>query len=119
MGRIKAQDEIDEIINEWMSRRTTAEVLRDLDSVGVPAGEVNTIEELCRDYIIHERNIVMKVQDEEVGELFLMGPAIKMQGARKLHSAPPALGQHNHEVFADLLTFSEQEITKLSSDGII
>lgn len=31
----------------------------------------------------------------------------------------PFLGEHNYEVYQDLLGFSEQEINKLAEDGVI
>ncbi len=54
------------------------------------------------------------------GKLPLVANPIKMSATPpQQHLAPPLLGQHTHEVLAQILGLPETELTALSRGGVI
>ncbi|MDH4247369.1 MAG: CoA transferase [Deltaproteobacteria bacterium] len=75
--------------------------LRLLDQAGVPCGPVNTYAELFADAQVRHREMVVHVQDEELGAVpHLRTPLRLSESPVTVRTVAPRLGQDNAEVFA-------------------
>jgi crotonobetainyl-CoA:carnitine CoA-transferase CaiB-like acyl-CoA transferase len=64
--------------------------------------------------------MVATVQDEELGPVRMVGVVPRVPEAPgSIKWTGPALGQHNREVFGELLQLSGAEIDSLERDGAI
>jgi len=100
--RVAAADEVRTLIMEWTRRHTKREIM---DTLGgrVPAGPVNTAQDIFADP--HPRARGMLVEVEQPGEnppVVLAGPAIKLAATPAgIYRRPPRLGEHTAEVLAE------------------
>ena len=84
------------------------------NSLGVPAGVVQTVQDALSDPQTRERGLVQRMDD-----LSLMGSPIVQDGQRpNPQSAPPTLGEHNDDIWGEL-GLDETEILRLRNEGIL
>ena len=96
------------------------EILRCCESYGIPAARVNTIEEMVQDEQLHYRKVIRQVEHPDYGTITMNGPVVKMSETQPdIYRVPPALGQHNREVYRELLGLTGEEIERLEEEGVI
>lgn len=116
------QDELDTIIGQWAAQRQPAEIIDTLSAAGVIAGPINTVAEVVRDPQFQARGMLVEHFDERIGRNVL-GPGVvpvlseSPGGVRYAGSARP--GQHNAEVYCELLGLSDAEIDELTERGVL
>ena len=121
-ARGRNQDELDAIIGEWAAGRQPDDIIETLSSAGVIAGPINTVAEVVRDPQLLARGMLVEHYDERIGRNVL-GPGVipalseSPGGVRHAGSARP--GQHNDEVYGDLLGLSTGEIDELTEQGVL
>jgi len=121
-ARGRNQDELDAIIGDWAARRQPADIIDTLSAAGVIAGPINTVAEVVKDPQFLARGMLVEHYDERIGRNVL-GPGIvpvlsETPGeVRNAGSARP--GQHNSEVYGELLGLSDKDITQLSEQGVL
>lgn len=118
--RIKHRDEIDAIVAEWTKTRNAEEIVALLKSVDVPCVRVPTFDEVCNDPHLKSREMIVGIEQPISGKVTVPGSLFKLSktpGDIKLPA--PFLGEHNFEVYSEMLGYSEQEINSLSTNGII
>ncbi|MBI1360055.1 MAG: CoA transferase [Alphaproteobacteria bacterium] len=90
-----------------------------LNSVGVPCGPVNAMDEVFADEQVRHSGIVQTVVHQRLGTLKLIGQPITMSGLEPgLRKAAPELGADKIGVLSDY-GFSREEIDALQADGVI
>jgi len=118
--RVKRREEVEAILSEWTKARTMAAAVRELSNARVACSEVPTFDQVPNDPQLLSREMVIEVEQPLSGKLKVPGSVFKLSKTPGDPTPPaPLLGQHNYEVCADLLGYSEQEIKKLEDDGII
>lgn len=121
-ARGRNQDEIDAIIGEWAAERQPAHIIETLTAAGVIAGPINTVAEVVRDPQFRARGMLVEHQDERSGRTVL-GPGVVpvlSESPGAVRSAGPARpGQHNDEIYRDLLGLSAGELADLAEEGVL
>jgi formyl-CoA transferase len=122
VARGRNQDELDKIIGDWAADKQPAEIIDTLSAAGVIAGPINTVAEVVEDPQLRARGMLVEHWDERV-ERSILGPGIVpilSETPGSVRNAGPARpGQHNDEVYLDLLGRSEAELETLRSEGVI
>ncbi|CAG8607579.1 6105_t:CDS:2 [Paraglomus brasilianum] len=120
--RVKRQEEIDDAISAWTKELTSREVLESLEKANVPSGSIYNIEDFVNDPHVVERNICEDVKVGGQDGWNVKIPAIPP----KLEETPgesnwagPDLGQHNREIFMDMLGLSSQQVKQYQKAGIV
>ena len=122
LARGRNQDEIDAIISDWAQTRQPGDIIDTLSAAGVVAGPINTVAEVVRDPQLLARGMLVEHYDERI-ERNVLGPGIvpvlsaTPGEVRFAGSARP--GQHNAEVYGDLLGLSAGEIDLLTEQGVL
>lgn len=82
---------------------------------------VNDVAHLAADAQLNERGFFTEVTDEASGQSLVdAGPPVLFNGERPtVGQRAPALGEHNHEVYAELLGLSEAELEALRGEGVV
>lgn len=118
--RWQRHDELDDLIAAWTRERTPHQVMRLLQQAGVPAGAVQTGEDLWRDAHLRMRDFMLTLTHPESGRIEHPGLPVR------LHATPgevrrPAgqLGEANEAVFQGLLGLTATEMTQLTTAGVI
>ena len=118
--RVEHEEEIDRVIAEWTARHTYDEALAILESAGVPAGPINSIQDIMNDPHFLARGMFENASLPD-------GSTVKLPAfSPKLSKTPggcnwigPELGAHNQEIYQDLLGMSEEDVTALHEEGVI
>lgn len=108
-------------LNMTFSEKTAGEWIQMIDHAGIPCGPINTIDKVITDKQVVSRNMIVEVDDAKAGKIKIAGNPVKMSSlADKTYRDPaPEIGQHNQEIYSDLLGLSTKEIDQLKVNGII
>jgi crotonobetainyl-CoA:carnitine CoA-transferase CaiB-like acyl-CoA transferase len=119
-ARWQRHDELDDRISAWTREQTPYQVMRQLQAVGVPAGVVQTAEDLWRDVHLRARDYMVTLSHPELGLIEHPGVILRLQstpGSIKRLAGP--LGADNDAVFRGLLGLTPEDISRLSKAGVI
>jgi len=122
VARGRNQDEIDAIIAEWAAQRRPNDIIDTLSTAGVIAGPINTVAEVVRDPQFQARGMLVEHYDEAAGRTVLGPGVVPVLSATPggVRSAGPARpGQHNDEVYGQLLGLSTGELAVLADEGVL
>lgn len=121
--RMRHAAALNAIIEEWTSRLSSDEVLRELfEKRGVPSARVRNPLEMLRDPRLHESGAIMHLQAPELGAIDAVGMGLPIQFSKtKAQFDQPArpLGAANEQVYGELLNLSKDEIAELRAAGVI
>lgn len=114
------QAELDELIAKWTVTRDSAQLLEELHAAGVPAGGIYKASDMLADPHIAAREAIVKVPHPEFGELPMQNVAPRLSAnPGSVRWAGPTLGQHNSEVYQDLLGLTGEELEGLRASGVV
>jgi crotonobetainyl-CoA:carnitine CoA-transferase CaiB-like acyl-CoA transferase len=116
--RVRHGIELDRIIGGFIAERDLAENLRYFDEAGVTIGPVYDIAQIVQDDYVLEREALIEIPDEEMGELPTHPVVPRLSGTPgALKSAAPRIGEHNEALLKPLL--GDAEYDKLCQSGAI
>ncbi len=119
-GRGEHQQELDDHIAVWTSKYDSDELLAVLHEGGVPAGRIFKAADMLNDPHFAAREAIVRVTDPKFGELAMQNVVPKLSATPgKVRWTGPTLGQHNDEVYGDLLGLAETRRAELRAAGII
>lgn len=122
-ARVGNSTELDQLIADWTSARSTDDVLTALTAAGVPAGPVRTPADAVRDPLVARRGEVAPLVDPVHGEIAGVlgsGVPIRFSASEVGHRTPArAVGADNDGVYQDLLGYDGARIARLRADGVI
>ncbi|MDC1098274.1 CaiB/BaiF CoA-transferase family protein [Gammaproteobacteria bacterium] len=108
------------ILSDRLVDKTTSEWLALLESVGVPCGKINAIDETLNDLQVQHRQMRVCADHESIGSVDLLASPIKLsETPTAVDRAPPTLGQHTDEVLTQVLDYSEEQVNQLRADGVL
>ncbi|WP_445169386.1 CaiB/BaiF CoA transferase family protein [Mycolicibacterium sp. Dal123E01] len=122
VARGRNQDEIDKLIGDWAAARDPADIISTLSEAGVISGPINTVAEVVTDPQLLSRGMIADHWDERIGRN-VKGPGVvpvlsESPGTiRSAGSSRP--GQHNSEIYTELLGVPADEIADLESIGVL
>ena len=122
VARGRNQDELDVIIGEWAAGRQPDDIIDTLSAAGVIAGPINTVADVVRDPQFQARGMLVEHYDEAADRTVLGPGVVPVLSATPggVRSAGPARpGQHNDEVYGQLLGLLPEELTDLTEQGVL
>jgi crotonobetainyl-CoA:carnitine CoA-transferase CaiB-like acyl-CoA transferase len=118
--RVKNKHEIIAVTEKWTRDRTVEEILTTLGKAGIPCSPVPTYDEVFHDPQLAARKMITEVDQPRSGKVRVGGSVYKMSKTPgDLMDPSPSLGEHNTEIYANMLGYSDAEIKKFSSEGVI
>lgn len=118
-ARKENEDELDRIVEAWTVKHTAEEVTIVLQKNSVPAGVVQTAEDLHRDPQVKQRNHYWKIDHPVIGPHPVDALPFRLSRTpAQIHHREPLLGEHNAYVCTDILGMSDEEFVNLISAGI-
>ena len=85
----------------------------------MPAGAVNDIKELIESEDMRRRGIIATVRHRDRGEVAIPGWPVRMSDNPVKTEVAPLLGEHNEEVYSELLGLGSEEVGRLREEGAI
>ena len=118
--RYKFRDEIDAIVTAWTKTKKSEEILDLLKKADVPCSRFPSFSEVCHDPQLMSRNAIIEVDQLISGKVKVPGSVFKMSKTPgKIDYPAPFLGQDTHEVIAEMLGYTEEDIARLDDEGIL
>jgi crotonobetainyl-CoA:carnitine CoA-transferase CaiB-like acyl-CoA transferase len=120
-GRIYDVVNLNKSIREIFETLTSEELIEQFNEIGLPISKINTIPEVLDDPLVKRR--LLKSRDSKSGlELTLAPPPFVtpfLNESNNTISFPPRFGEHNREIYCDILGYSEGDVAKFKEQGVI
>ncbi len=118
-SRLEHSAELDRLVEGWTTKHTPEEVMSRLQGAGVASGVVSSAADLARDPQLQERGFFTEVEHPVLGRVTFDTTPIKLSET-PAGSCRPAhlLGQDNDYVYGELLRMSQEEIARLTEEGV-
>jgi crotonobetainyl-CoA:carnitine CoA-transferase CaiB-like acyl-CoA transferase len=119
--RLRVSDELDKLIGAVTANRIAGTLADDLTAAGVPASVVKSpAERIDGDPDLAAMGLFPTVDHPEMGTVRVEGIPMRFSETPwQIRAAAPVLGQHNREVFSDLLGHSDDELAAWADRGVI
>jgi crotonobetainyl-CoA:carnitine CoA-transferase CaiB-like acyl-CoA transferase len=99
--RVADRDAVGAAIDAAFAPSGRAELMAKLAELGIPAGQVRSIDEVYAWEQTRSQGLLVDVDHSTLGAITLPGPPLRFDtGGRARHAAPPVLGEHNESVRA-------------------
>jgi crotonobetainyl-CoA:carnitine CoA-transferase CaiB-like acyl-CoA transferase len=112
--RVRNREQIEPIVAEIMSKRTTKAWVSALEAAGVPCGPINNLKEVFEEPQVKARGMLQELPHASAGKVPQVVSPMKFSGTPlEFSSAPPVLGEHTDQVLREVLGRSEADIAAL------
>jgi crotonobetainyl-CoA:carnitine CoA-transferase CaiB-like acyl-CoA transferase len=117
---VKHADALRAVLGPAMVERTTAEWIEALRSAGVPAGRIDSVQDVCEHPQVRARDMVVELEHPKAGPIRVTGVPVKLSDTPgAVRSPPPVLGQHTEYVLSDWLGMSGEEVAELRRQEVV
>ncbi len=114
------QKELDELVADWTRTIDHDDLLELMDEHGIPAGGIYRAPEMLADPHFKARDAIIRTMHPELGELKMQNVAPKLSLTPGSVRAPgPELGQHNDEIYGEILGMDAKRRKALREQGVI
>jgi crotonobetainyl-CoA:carnitine CoA-transferase CaiB-like acyl-CoA transferase len=118
--RARNGDEINGIVADWTMSLDAAEIERRCVEHDVPVATAYTAADIATDEHMRARGDLVTVDDSVIGPVNQQAPFPRFVGEeRPVPASAPKLGEHNEEVWCDLVGLTSDELAAYQHDGII
>lgn len=113
--------ELKSIISAWAVNYTVDEMEEMLVGAGIPFGRILTMDQVCAQDVLRDRNMLWTVKDTGIGEeIEIPGSPIKMHGCADMAMrSAPVVGEHTDSILRDVLGMDDAQITQLHNDHVV
>jgi crotonobetainyl-CoA:carnitine CoA-transferase CaiB-like acyl-CoA transferase len=112
--------EITSQVQQWMMDKTTDEVFRGGQERGVPVGKVNSPQDVVNSPQLRWREFFVKIEHPETGKIEYPTAPYRLSETPWAADRPaPLLGQHNEEIYCQLLGYARQDLATMRENGVI
>ena len=112
--------ELNQLITVWTLEHTAEEINSLALEHGVPCSLVRSVEDLASDDQLAARDFWREIDHPVAGTFTYPGPPCKMSATPAAIERPaPTLGQHNREVYCDMLHYTREQLVRMRQGGII
>ena len=119
-GRRQQRDEINAKLSAWAAGQDAEQAMCQLQAVGVPAGKVQNAKDFIeKDEQLAARQWLVEAEHQIHGTQHIDRFPAEFTGTPlDSYTASPFFGQHNFEVYAELLGMSQEEVAEAIGDGL-
>lgn len=119
-ARVRHRDQLVPLLEGLMLQHERDEWIRLLESVGVPCGPINDLDDVFRDPQVLARGMRQEMLHPTADKVSVPGSALKLSETPvSYRRAPPLLGEHTHEVLQSLVALSDDELNTMKNRQII
>ena len=108
-------------IEKWSTTVTAEEAYDAINAAGVPASPINDLHQISHDpHIVEDRQMFIPVKHPVIGDMRVNGNPVKLLDMMpEVVTCAPALGQHNEEIYGQLLGLDKEQLEALAEDHVI
>ena len=113
-------DEINGIVAAWTSSLSADEITARCVEHDVPVGTAYSAADIFADPHMAERGDLVPIDDPVIGPVRQQAPFPRLtRNPGSVPSGAPRLGEHNREVWCDVVGLSESELEDLTARGVV
>jgi formyl-CoA transferase/CoA:oxalate CoA-transferase len=117
--RVENRKEIVKIISELIVTKNGDEWLKMLTDAGVPCGPIYAMDKIFSDPQVLHRNMLVELDRPAAGRIKVTGNPVNLsETPGDVKVPPPALGQHNEEILAEL-GYGAKDVEGLKAEKVI
>jgi len=120
-GRIKDVENLNKAINAITETQTTDDLIALFNRITLPISKIKTIPEVVKDPLVARRLITST--DPKTGTKLTLAPAPTttsyLEEKDRQLSFPPRFGEHNRQIYGDLLGYSDTDLSRLKEKKVI
>jgi crotonobetainyl-CoA:carnitine CoA-transferase CaiB-like acyl-CoA transferase len=114
------QAELDEIIARWTAAISTSDLLALLERHGIPSGLIYRAADMLDDPHFVAREAIVSTPHPQFGTLRMQNVAPRLSlSPSSVRTPAPALGQHNAEIYGELLGLAPELLDDFRQRGVI
>ena len=118
--RLRNAAEIDAIMADWIGQRTLDQALAVFEQAGVAAAPIYDARQLLEDPQLQARGSYPSIPDPELGSMRVQAPVPRFSATPgRVDHLGPRLGEHNTEVYGELLGLDAGRLAVLREQGVI
>jgi crotonobetainyl-CoA:carnitine CoA-transferase CaiB-like acyl-CoA transferase len=119
-GRVEHAAELDAVIQDWIGRHTTEEVLAAFAEYEAAIAPINSIADIFADPHYAARETITTVEHPVLGPLKMPNVIPRLcDTPGRIDHPGPELGAHNRDVYLGELGLTEDELADLEADGVV
>ncbi len=112
--------EFDAIWYSWLADHTKQELFDIFLKAKIASAPVNSPGDVLRNPHLKARGYFAEVDHPETGRVTYPGAPFKMtEGGWQVRRPAPLLGQHNEEIYCEVLGYTREDLVKLRESGVI
>ena len=118
--RKKREDEVDQLLNNWCAHLSRNEAFEQMRKGKIPVAPVKDLEEVRTDPHLHARGMLRWMTHPEIGQVVMPNTPIRYSNyADNEIEFYPQAGQHNEEIYGELLNVTDTELQALRHQQVI
>ena len=118
--RLRHREALNDIISRWTKGQDAFDVMNRLQAAGVPAGVVQTGEDLTNDPQLKARGFIVAVDNPRLGRVILPNFPLQFANAKLTRRWEfPVLGKDTDTVLRDVVGYQPETIQQLRGDGVL
>jgi crotonobetainyl-CoA:carnitine CoA-transferase CaiB-like acyl-CoA transferase len=119
-SRVEHRATLVPLLNEVLSARPAAEWMKRLEAVGVPAGRIRSVPEVCESEHLKARGMLVSLPHPTARAVRMMGVPMRLHGTPgRARTAAPTLGQHTAGVLRSVLALGLRDVARLRAAGVV
>jgi crotonobetainyl-CoA:carnitine CoA-transferase CaiB-like acyl-CoA transferase len=112
--------ELDDLVSAWTTSQTSAELIDQLESHGVPVGRINTAQTILEDPHFAARDMILWQQTVDDWDVPMNGIVPKFSRTPgTVEHAGPELGEHTEAVLTELAGVGAADLADLRARGLV
>ena len=94
--------------------------MRLLEKADIACSPILSLDEVIQDRHFNAREMLVEAEHPKLGKIKMVGVVPKLsETPGDVKTAGPLLGQHNEEVYSNMLEYSAEKIVDLKGEGVI
>ncbi|MFC2038349.1 CaiB/BaiF CoA transferase family protein [Chloroflexota bacterium] len=121
-ARFEHRDILDNIVKDWVATHSAEEIMTLAEKIPVPAGICLDHTEVASHPQVKEQNMLTEVLTPDGKSRIVVGNIpFKMSSDEplKVERSFPAIGQHNEEIYTDLLGYNQTDLDRFKEEGVL
>ncbi len=121
LARWEHRDILDPLVSEWVASQTAEEIMAAAEKIPIPCGLCLEQTEVAHHPQVKAREMLTEVPlPDGEGKVLVTSPPVRMsETPLKIERSFPALGEHNEEIYCELLGYTPDDLAKLKEEGVI
>lgn len=117
--RKKHELELEAIVEQWTLSLPSEKLIELLEAGGVPCAPIKTINQVRNDPHVKARNSLWELDYPGLGKYPVPGLAPRFSTIEVQKNRAPLLGEHNREIFGEMLGYTAEQLEQLQRSHVI